>query len=859
MEYRYKWFVMKTPSRSHPRWPISILLLLGVLPSAAQKNRTWVPVNPNALSGAPIVVKVVSALAGETEIEVTVPGLWASPVVIDGTTFYELEFPEVEFTGEGYPTRENPLGWWDFPASQKQVARPQQGFLKGVGSFLKHPFPASAVGEKPRTAAEMRRLGIDPAGAQPGLPRLRTLLALSEKNKIGDIAVETRTSNLRTLTLDHPIAPAGFEGSDQVTQNDGFTAPRLVDVEFYESFKGEFQGEEPVLSGINAYGPFSGAELGLPLLKLTAPGVLQVAQGYRFFVKHLAGAEDFTCPLPWDHWIFSFPFINGQAIRDSLTVKGLAIEASRSARYLILCPKDWRPTLSAFALWKQAKGLNVDFAYVGPGGDMAANRNDIDAYIEAYFKTHYCHGVYVLICGDQDVIPSGRSNLIVCGPDTVNADSDHRYEVIGSSKFPSVYVGRLSANSTTELSVQLNKILNYERRPPAGDWPRRATLCANSQMDNGDYGVNSEWPTKYSKAVEDTVNYGSYLSPPIFQTLHAGAASTAVTRATNADVVAALNAGRGQILYRGHGGNTSWVSGWDGSGSSSSSGSSFTAGTHVAALTNTVLPIVYSIACVNGRMNQNDCIGESWMSRVGGGAVAHFGASENSYTGENHERTKGIFRAIYEDGYTRLGPMLARAEAISHATSGGGGSWDNNTFAYNLLGDPEMEIRRNTVPNIPFLTGLTTVITKLQLGSLLEVTGPDRKPVPSAFVQITRPDGRRLNFFAGPDGKVEFPTVPPDQIARIDLMADGAPYNVIYLQAPALQPVGFVTGGFKVRLKDTPDGTFRIYGSNTLALGSWQNLGLATPVGLDQEFVDPAAPRGPGAKRFYSAEQVAEN
>ncbi len=851
----YALYTMKTHAFRRSAWFFLATFITGFQQLYAQQERIWIPVTENSKPGEPVVVEVMAALPKGTELKVTVPGLWANAILIGRDTYFRLEFAGVQYTGIGFPTPQKPEGWWDFPTALRQVRRPTTGFVTGDGSVRKLVFPTSAVGQTPSTAEEMIRLGIDPAGARPGLPRLRALLALSARHGKGEVTVSTK-ADFRTIQLARPVAPAGFEGSDQVREeNEGFTAPPLVDVDFYASFRGQYQGEEALVSEIGSFGPFHGSTLSYPLITLLTPATIAVSPLYSIFVEHLEGAEDFECPIPWDHWIFSFPFINGQAIRDSLTVKGLAIEASRSARYLILCPKGWRSNLQAFALWKQAKGLNVDFAYVGAGGDIPADRISIDSYIESYFKEHYCHGVYVLICGDQDVIPSGRSNLIVCGPDTSNADSDHRYEVLGSDRFPSVYVGRLSANSTAELDTQLTKILNYERRPPSGDWPLRATLCANSQMDNGDYGVNAEWPTKYSKAVEDTLNYGSYATVPIFQALHAGAASVAVTRATNADVVSALTAGRGQILYRGHGSSTAWVSGWDGSGTGS--GSAFTAATHVNALTNIVQPIVYSIACQNGRMNQNDCIGEVWMSRAGGGAVAHFGASENSYTGENHERTKGIFRAIYQDGYTRLGPMLARAEAISYATSGGGSAWENNSFAYVLLGDPEMEIRRKAVPKIPFLTGLSVIVRELKTGTLITVVDERQAPVPSAFVQLTKPDGTRRNAFAGTEGTTEFSGVRPDMIARLDLISDGFPYNVIYLQSPALEPLGFGPGGFKVRLKNTPDGIFRIFGSSTMTAGSWQALGIATPVGLDQEFIDATAPVGPGARRFYRAEQIA--
>jgi hypothetical protein len=815
----------------------------------AQEKKFWIPVDDAAPAGSPVILNVLIANSEETEVEVIVPGLWAEQVAYADRQFLRLSYPTIEFRGKGFPAKRGDPGWWDFPAEMKQPRRNPASFIMGDGSVRPLLFPQSAVGSKPTTEEEMKRLGIDPEGAKPGLPRLRPLVSMSRKNSPETLEARIVPGEARTITLQLPVVPAGFEGGD--AELEGYSAPELVEENFYRSFKGEYVGSEPLLGDVAGMGgAFAGAPLSISAITLTEPARIKVMPAFRVYLKHLAGAEDFNCPLPWDHWIFTFPFINGAAIRESLTAKGLKIEASRSARYLILCPKDWRPTLETFALWKQAKGLNVDFVYVGTGGDLPANRNDIDTYLENYFKQHYCHGVYVLICGDQNIIPAGRSSLITGSPDGASADSDHVYEVLGNDKFPSLYVGRLSADDTTELKNQLDKILKYERTPVRGDWPTLATLCANSQMDNGDYGVNSEWPTKYSLAVQQTVTYGSYTNPPTFETLHAGAANTSVVRAVNQDILDALDEGRGQLLYRGHGDENSWVSGWDGSGSSSSSGSAFTAMTHVNNLKNTVQPIVYAINCLNSRINRSDCIAERWMSLADAGAVAHFGATVTSYTSENHERTKGIFKAIYERGHTRLGPMLAAAEAISHAATGGGASWDSNTFCYMLLGDPEMEIRRKAVPKI--IGPLTGVL--VPLGKLLKVRVVDEKGngQPGAFVNLIGSDGRRFNGFANTDGEVEFP-IDPSLVARLDLLSDGFPYTAEYLQAPALEAVGFVAGGFKIRLKQAPQGVFRIYGSSNLQ--NWQNLGLATPIGVDQEFVDPAAPTGGGAKRFYKAVQ----
>lgn len=825
--------------------------LTGSAWAQSNEKKVWYPVDQQQPEGAPIIINVIEANEKGTEAEITLPGFWLQTTNYGGSQFVKLLLPAVKVTGKGYPQKRGELGWWDFPVEYNLPPRPADMFINaGAASVRPLPFPEKALNAKPTTAAEMEKLGIDPAGARPGLPRLRILFAVSSKNTQKDVEIEFETNPrlTRKLSLDLPLAPAGFEGTD--ADEEGYTPPQLIDNDFYKRFQGTYIGPEEILGPIERFGAFTGVTASLPLFSLADAHTLQFNPIIRLYLKHLKGAEDFECPLSWDHWSFTMPFVNGAALREAFAAKGLKIENSRSAHYLIICPKSWRPTLQGFALWKQAKGLNVDFAYLGE--DVAANRNSIDAYIESFYKQNYCHGLYVLLCGDVDILPSGRSPRIIEGPDYGDSDSDHVYEVLGNDRFPSVYVGRLSANTEEELRVQLDKILRYERNPPFGDWPTRATLCANSQMDNGSYGVNPGWPTKYALAVEQTVSYTGYINPPIFETLHAGAASHSVVRAVNADVIKALNAGRGQLLYRGHGDSHGWVSGWDGSGTGS--GTPFTDGIHVDNLTNHVHPIVYSIACQNGRIRVEDCIGERWMKRANGGAVAHFGASANSFTYENHERTKGIFRAIYETGHTRLGPMLARAEQISYTTYGGGSLWESNTFAYILLGDPEMTIRRKAVPLNIASGALSGLLQAAKNGVSVTVLDQDKLKVPEVFVQATDDKGKRHNGFTGRNGEVVIEGLDPERIARLDLLADGFPYTAQYLKPPVIEPVGFVENGFKVRLLNVPQGTFRIYGSYDLS--QWDDLGIATPVDNNQEFVDPEANPQGGSKRFYRAVQV---
>jgi len=747
---------------------VCLLFIQSISSGWAQTPRPrWISLDGKSEPGSPIRMEVVGSSQESTRLELNIPGFWVETEIYGGRSFSSIRFSEALLTGKGFPVKKEEAGWYDFPQEARQpllsAERYQRALNIGIPQSI---FPEKAVNEKPTTGAEMERLGIDPAGARPGIPALRGALAVSIGNEGKDLAPQTISRGTSTIQLELPLTPAGFEGSDQTREDDGYTPPQLIDEEFYRNFKGEYRSKEEPIIPAGRSGAFSVADLRIPLFEVLTPNSISIFTNLVIEFKHLKGTEDFKCPLSWDNWIFKLPFINGEALREALTAKGIKIEASRSAHYLILTPREYRTNLTAFALWKQSKGLNVDFAYVGNADtdDVVPDRNKIDQYIEAYFEKNYCHGVYVLLIGDTGVIPTGRSTMVTSGPDGNDGDSDHVYEVLGNDRFPSLYVGRLSINSAAELDNQLEKTLSYERSPVSGDWPLQATLAANSQNNDDTTGVSASFPSKYAAAVNSIATYGGYTAAPVFQRLHAGGPNAAAIRATNQDVIDAVNAGRGHLLYRGHGSGSAWVSGWD------AMNSSWTMA-HVGQLANTAYPIVYSIACQNNRIRNDDSIGETWMNQVGGGSVAHWGASVNSFTGENHERAKGIFRAFYESGFTRLAPALAEAERISFTVTGGGGSWDNNTFCYLLLGDPELTVRKKA---ISARINLSLSLSNLVNGSLaVLVRNTEGQIQPGAFVNVLLQDGRSLNGFASPDGDLILPDISLDKVARVEVQADG--------------------------------------------------------------------------------------
>ncbi|HQH74213.1 MAG TPA: C25 family cysteine peptidase, partial [bacterium] len=201
---------------------------------------------------------------------------------------------------------------------------------------------------------------------------------------------------------------------------------------------------------------------------------------------------------------------------------------------------------------------------------------------------------------------------------------------------------------------------------------------------------------------------------------------------------------------------------------SSSYGNNFDMTNELPLLENTVFPIIYSIACQNGRVKTSDCIGEAWMNRSTG-AVAHWGASVNSYTVENHNRAKGVFRAIYDSNFTRLSPALAEAEQISWNLTGDAGAWDNNTFCYILLGDPELTIRRY---GIVITSPLKVVFEAFEKGSLIRLVGENGQPVSGALLNVALADDSPVNGITSEDGTLILPNVPSEKVLKVDIHAE---------------------------------------------------------------------------------------
>ncbi|MHC4942814.1 MAG: C25 family cysteine peptidase [Planctomycetota bacterium] len=354
-----------------------------------------------------------------------------------------------------------------------------------------------------------------------------------------------------------------------------------------------------------------------------------------------------------DHWKKMYQ--NSILNYDWLDLNRGGAMAAAGPDYLFISHPNYTSYVQPLVDWHQKAGLETEVVEI-----TTTNPQLIKDEIVARYNLGNLE--YVLLVGDTQYIPiyywSGHI-------------SDHWYACITGGSAPDVHadvaLGRLAVTSSSLLTNQVTKIMNYTKNPPLDDWLNKFVFVAHKE----------EAPDKYVGCKNHISTY-IVPQPPFAIDKYYGHKTTG----TNANVKIAINEGRGIVNYRGHGNNTAWT-GWNYYNGSWTK-------TNVNNLTNgDRTPVVFNVACGNHKITVT-CLGEGWMNKYPGGAVASIGSSDESLTHVNHTYDKHLFDAICNLGIHRMGPLLVSASDHIIANHANGGK--SNSKMYLLLGDPAMEI-----------------------------------------------------------------------------------------------------------------------------------------------------------------------
>ncbi|OQA06986.1 MAG: Gingipain R2 precursor [bacterium ADurb.Bin374] len=266
-----------------------------------------------------------------------------------------------------------------------------------------------------------------------------------------------------------------------------------------------------------------------------------------------------------------------------------------NGRLLVITADAFADAMGPFVAWKKKCGLDVALVKMSEVGKTAV---DIKNYIQAdYNKGGLTH---IMLVGDAEQVPTLKGVK-------ENADSDPCYtKLAGDDHVPDCIISRLSATTPEAVAYQVAKFVNYEQFPSTGAdaaWYNKAMGIASNQGN----------PTDFVRA--------GWIRDALLKWLFKSVDEIYDPKATKAMVAAGINEGRSLINYIGHGSNTTWVT--TGFGNAD-----------CGALKNGwKLPVIWSVACVNGNFVGKECFAEAFM-KAGTiedpkGAAAIFAASTN--------------------------------------------------------------------------------------------------------------------------------------------------------------------------------------------------------------------------------------
>jgi hypothetical protein len=450
--------------------------------------------------------------------------------------------------------------------------------------------------------------------------------------------------------------------------------------------------------------------------------------------------------------IYKSVFINYASFnRDNLTI------GEFGDIHVIVTSRD-EAAIQPYVRWKREKGYNVSVEVVPSG-------TTVNATAQAAYNNNN-NILYVLLVGDWADLQCTTSG----GGRPMDPQVG---TVVGSDDFADIAVGRFSANSPADVTVQVNKVINYEKLPEmGGSWYGTATGIASAE-GTGDDG---EWDIQHENVI-----YNDKLDPFTYNTF-----TTIYDPGATPDMVSnAVNTGTSVINYTGHGSGDGW-------------GTTGFSTANVATLTNgSKLPFIISVACNNGDFDLGTCFAESWLRKENGGAIMFMGASISQPWSEPM-RGQDYFMDVLIGGYnysahpgqsgintteqrTTLGAMIFNGFTLMCVESGGFDDWET-ARTWNFFGDPSLQVRTAapadlTLTNSDILVGVpfTTSVTS---------TGV---PVENAMVTLSQGE----LFFTGitdADGSVTINHTLIQGTAK--LVVTGFNTETIYEDASVSQPEG---------------------------------------------------------------------
>lgn len=465
-------------------------------------------------------------------------------------------------------------------------------------------------------------------------------------------------------------------------------------------------GAEGLRFSYELTGPTDFAVAGLPSAEIAVYDVTDPARVQRITGVEVGGTgPTYTARFQASgHGRRSFQILPPAGYRPALRVESRPKADLRApeqgADYLVIVPAALRAAIQPLADYRAGQGYRVAVVdlqsiYDAFNGGVPAAEAIRDFIAHAYRSWAPPAPSHVLLVGDGTYDPRnrlGKSPPTLLPPFLKEADpwlgevaAENAFATVsGDDLFPDLYLGRLPVNSVAETTAMVNKILNYETKPAAGDWRNRLLFSSDNPDSAGDFYAFSD------DIVESHVPEGYDVQRVYLGRTHADA------DAARAAIAKALGEGALVSQYIGHGLHTGWAQ------------ELMFRRSDVQDLKNGGrLPILLDMTCMTGFFSDpaRFSISETAVRMQGGGAIAAFSPTGFGVATGHDIMNRTFIDLLLGQGASPIGAVVVASKLkLGEASSQHRDLLD--TFAF--FGDPALRVPL-AIPPEPTTTAQATV------------------------------------------------------------------------------------------------------------------------------------------------------
>ncbi|MBN1211313.1 MAG: thrombospondin type 3 repeat-containing protein [candidate division Zixibacteria bacterium] len=353
--------------------------------------------------------------------------------------------------------------------------------------------------------------------------------------------------------------------------------------------------------------------------------------------------------------------------------------------------------------------------------------------------------MYYLIGGEHGTVPFKYRTY-----DDESIPSDAYYGDYDDDWDYEVYVGRVTAEGSTQINCFIDKLIKYETDPPLTDYPLDIVLVGM------DLTLAEDPPYYVLTAGQDMKEQiDNYYIPPRFNV-----SKIYDTDATNhkTTFINMMNAGQNLINHCDHSNSTVMGIGYLNHGQ-------LLTNSDVDNLTNNnLLSVIYSLGCHANEMDYNDAISEHFVIYNNLQAGVAFTGNTRSgwfYVGDPYSLSNQLdiywWRGLFEQNRYRLGEALAWTKNNNPSTS----DWRYSQWTLNLLGEPEMPVWTDTPEQFAVSHPASITVTVTSVTVHVEQSGGGN--LQDAFVCLWKGSEVYDTRYTGSDGDALFNLISPTE------------------------------------------------------------------------------------------------